>query len=205
MNSYTNDTRQQERSVRIPWLLRTVGVVGILHAIIGLLASVMMFFVVPKMDKMDPSIYKEKMSEAMKPMLEKMTEEERKGAEGINSKMHEIMTSEGFKSFFYSFSAVGLIFNVALIVVGYQLISLRSRSVRIFVGLMVFYFAYTHGLPRILGSGSGVSDWKMNFDAAWGVGNLGIGLMLTSYYWLWGSLLALIARGFSSSTQESRI
>ena len=61
---------------------------------------------------------------------------------------------------------------------------------------MVVYALYSHVLPTLI---IGEAEWQMAFGAAWGLGNIGLSLMLVTYFWLWGPALALVGRGMPLS------
>jgi hypothetical protein len=173
--------------VRFPLLLRIVGITALLHAGLGLFAGLSMMFVVPRID---PEEFNRR---DFTQTFERMPEELRTGGSKFDSSvMPKIISSREFRLFFYLMASFGLAYNAALVFLGYLFLRVRPKAVWPFICLMLLYPAYFHGLPRIF---PWSSDLASPFAAAWGVGNMGLGLILFTYFWLWGPVLALVARG----------
>lgn len=189
-------TTIRTQTIRYPWVMRSIGALGILHAILGLIFGFAMFIVVPQMETMDPSIFeKHRVEETMAPLLERMSEKERSEIRNFNPlQIREIMSSEGFRDFFLLFAVFGILFNLALLFISTFLIRLKAGSVWTFIGLMLSFFLYARCLPYIL-VGEPI-EWHLEFGAAWGIGNSGIAFLLLSFFWLWGPIFALAGRGF---------
>jgi hypothetical protein len=91
-------------------------------------------------------------------------------------------------------SSFGLLLNATLMFLGYLFVRLRPRGIWPFVLWIVLVAVYANGLPRIIRY-MWWPDIAFHFAAAWGVGNVGLALILLSYFWIWGPVLTLIAAG----------
>jgi hypothetical protein len=103
------------------------------------------------------------------------------------AEIRQIAASRRFRVVLSILTALGAAFNVGLAVLCFRFTRGRPEGLRMFALLMGAYFVYSHVLPKLLPSESGIST---TVAAAWGVGNMGMSLMLVTYYWLWGPILA---------------
>jgi hypothetical protein len=173
--------------VRFPLLLRVVGVAAMLLAVMGILSGGFTAFIVMTVD------FKQVSEQAF---AERLPEKLRRSAEGAKFELlriRKIISAPEFKLFFYSMALFGLAFNGVLLSIGYSLTRIRAHGIWLFIALMVLFAVYVNGLPRIIDTGS--PDAQIHFAAAWGAANVGLAPVLLSYFWIWGPVLALIARG----------
>jgi len=176
--------------LRIPIIFRIIGIIALFHALLGLMIGLAFFFIVPKIDSSqilnDPR-FKEQISRHM----DKLSEEEKAEINKFDmSEISKIMASEGFRSIFKMLTIGGLIFNILLAFVGFQMIQLRPNMLIPFIILMCIFGLYFHLLPKII---SYEAELAKQFGGAWGIGNFGVALLYLSFFWIWGPVLAFIS------------
>ena len=123
--------------------------------------------------------------------LENDQEQDKEEAMAVISKMPEIVVSFEFKAFYWCFILLGLIINLLLLFISYQLIQFNLKFIKWFIGVMLFAISYVYCAPWLIAAES-ESMLALQFAAAWGIGNIGLSLHLLTYFWLWAPLLVLI-------------
>ena len=176
--------------LRIPILFRIIGIIALFHALLGLMIGLVLLVVVPKINSSqilnDPS-FKEKISRHMG----ELSEEEKSEIDKFDmSEIVKIMDSKGFRSIFKMLAIGGLIFNILFAFVGFQMIRLRPNMLIPFIILMCIAGLYFHVFPKTI---SWETEFAKQFAGAWGIGNFGVVLLLLSYFWVWGPVLALLS------------
>ena len=173
--------------VRFPILLGVVGIIAILLAALGILLGGATTYVTMTTDF-------EQLSE--QEFTQGLPEEARKEAQTWNvdlAEIRKIMASKEFRLFVYVMSSFVLLFNIVLMFLGYLFVRVRPGGIWPFISLMILFALYANGLPRMM-----FMWWpamESEFSGAWGVGNVGLGPILLSYFWIWGPVLTLVARG----------
>ena len=173
-------------------LIRIVGVIAAIHSTIGLVFGLGSLILLP--GNFDSAMFdnpdvKEQIEEA----LQSMPEDERPDAQDLDfAQMADMMNSSAFLKFFYALTLLGIVFNVLLAFIGNRLFQYHFASIGPFVFLMLAYALYLFLLPIAIDSMLD-PDTTLKFAGAWGVGNIGLSMMLLTYFWFWGPLLALYA------------
>lgn len=180
--------------LRIPILFRIIGIIALFHALLGLMIGLALLVIVPKINSSqilnDPR-FKEKISKHMDELSEELSEEEKSEIDKFDmSEIVKIMDSEGFRSIFKMLAIGGLIFNILFAFVGFQMIRLRPNMLIPFIILMCIAGLYFHVFPKTI---SWETEFAKQFAGAWGIGNFGVVLLLLSYFWVWGPVLALLS------------
>jgi len=166
------------------YTIQVTGVLSLVYAVLGLALAA---FSISNLDHLKTMDFSEKLIEHH---LDEVPEEEKEDATEMLSKLPEIVASFEFKAFYWSMITLGIIVNLLLIYIGYQLLKSRHKYIWWFIGLMAFCIAYMYGAPMFLVSESILA---LTFSAAWGIGNMGISLLLYTYFWLWAPLLIIVA------------
>ncbi|MFO1524121.1 MAG: hypothetical protein U1G05_19265 [Kiritimatiellia bacterium] len=141
----------------------------------------------------NPSSQGAELNAAIEQALRDMPETARAEAAGLDmTQMHRIMASRSFRAFLIGLTMLGVAFNVAMCLLCSRLARARSDALWAFVLLMGAYALYAYVLPMVF---LFQSEMALSLGAAWGVGNMGVGLLLITYFWLWGPLLVIVGRG----------
>jgi hypothetical protein len=204
--------RPETIRIRFPIILRAVGLLAVILAILGLVLGLYSLLAVPRMD---PSVFtnrKKEIDERIQKSLEALPEETRPDASPFDpSVMPRIVSSAAFHAFFYTMTALGLVFNGVLLLAGARLFRVRADWVGPFVALMLAYAVYWHALPllsRVTGRRPLITpspEWTLSLGAAWGVGNFGLFPMVLTYFWLWGPILVLLGRAMRTKPSQEAV
>lgn len=162
-----------------------MGAIGVLHAGVGFLLGPFGLWMAWRFDA--SVLSGPEFNASVERALEGVPEAERSKFDIVQ--FQHIVDSRPFRLILSGLAGFGILFNGIQVFLCSRLIRARRDEVRAFVVLMVVYAAYTHLLPKLL---SGESELAQSFSAAWGVGNMGLSILLFTYYWLWGPLLAVL-------------
>lgn len=141
-----------EKNVQRPTLYRTVGIIALLHATLGLLFGVLTVVILPQVDfaKMADEITDQKL-EKLKQRFPKMLDEaelsQAEKEEAMSFLTYEkikeigkIATTSEFKTFLL---IGGIVFNILLAIVGYRVILLRQKNIPFLILLMGIFFIFS--------------------------------------------------------------
>lgn len=173
-------------------LIRIVGVIAAIHSTIGLVFGIGSLFLLP--GNFDAAMFENPdVKEQIEEAIQSMPENERPNIQDLDfAQMADMMNSSEFLQFFYALTLLGIVFNVFLAFIGNRLFQYHFASIGPFVFLMLSYALYLFLLPIAIDSILD-PDTTLKFAGAWGVGNIGLSMMLLTYFWFWGPLLALYA------------
>ncbi len=173
-------------------LVRIIGVIAAIHSTIGLVFGLGSLFLLP--GNFDPEMFESpEVQQQIEEALQAMPEEERPDSRDLDfSQMADMMNSPEFLQFFYALTIVGIIFNILLAYIGNRLFQYQFSSIGHFVYLMLAFALYLFLLPIIINSMLD-PDTALKFSGAWSIGNFGQIVMLATYFWFWGPLVALYA------------
>ena len=189
MASEMKNTEKLNSTPRYPKVLKVVGIVALLHVVLGfILAFASIAFVSPfhfsHLDEASMIKQMEMLPDALKQIASEF---------GL-SQILDIISSSEVRVYYWTMILLGFVFNGTLLLIGYQFVCAKLNLLWYFVGLMVCYLGYTIGFQILV---SPESDAALKFSAAWGVGNMGLHLLVLTHFWLWGPLLAVFgAKGF---------
>ncbi len=191
------------KNVRRPVLLRIAGGVAILYVALGLLAGLLLLTIVPGYESsflINPEV-KEKLMEYSGDSFQVMLKID-------FTEFEKALTSKKTKRIFYLLAIPGLIFNALSAFLGYKLIRARAGAIAPFIGFMAIFVIFHHVLKNFLFTNAVFSEH---------IGKIGIidreafiagflfyyrlliplltsvVLTFSSYFWLWGSALVLLA------------
>jgi hypothetical protein len=173
-------------------ITQAVAIVAMLHGVVGLVFAgwgVVLSTKPPTFsDVSDP----ERLCDSADRVMGLSREECRQLASRFDaSRMRDITSSRPYRAFLWSFVALSMMFDLGLLLASGRLLRAENAgAVRLFVGLMIVFAVYTHVLPAMIPEDE---QWSVPFGAAWGVGNMGLGLMLITRIWLWGPIALVLA------------
>jgi len=165
------------------YAIQFTGGLSLVYALLGITLAIFSISSLKHLETMD---FNEAIIEQH---LDKVPEKNKEDTTKMLSKIPEIVISLEFKAFYWSMITLGIIINVLLLYIGYQLLKSRHKYIWWFIGLMAFCIAYMYGAPMFVVSETVLA---LKFGAAWGIGNIGVSLLLYTHFWLWCPLLVSI-------------
>ncbi|MFW2374806.1 MAG: hypothetical protein ACN4GM_16905 [Gammaproteobacteria bacterium] len=166
------------------YIIQFTAVISLVYALFGIVLAILSISSLGHLETMN---FTESLIEQQ---MEKASELDKEQVMEILSKMPEVVISFEFKAFYWSMITLGIIINLLLLYISYQLLKLKHQYIGWFIGLMAFCISYLYGTPMLAASESSLG---LAFGAAWGIGNMGIVLLLYTHFWLWAPLLLLAA------------
>jgi len=165
------------------YIFKLIGSISLIHALIGI--ALILFSILTHVN-IETADFSQALNDQNINKTIDLSEEE---TSNILSKLPEMASSNEFNVFYWSMTVFGFITNILLIYFGYKLIKAKHKFALAFIALMSVIFVYMHEVPALV---SQQLNHALLFGAAWGIGNMGISLFATTYFWLWGPVLALI-------------
>ncbi len=165
------------------YIFRLTGGLSLTYALLGIaLAS----FSILSLEHLDSVDFNEVLKEQDVTESEYLNDEE---TQEVISKLPEIVASNEFSNYFWSMITFGVITNMLLLYFGYKLLKTNHIFAWYYIVLMAASYSYMHFIPSLF---STESDRAFAFGAAWGIGNMGVSLLLYTHFWLWGPFLAFL-------------
>jgi len=165
------------------YLFKLVGSISLIHATIGIILILFSIFTFTNFEEPD-------FTQALNDQVTKndivLNDEETNEA---LSNLPNIVKSSEFEIFYWGLTSFGFITNILLFYFGYQLIKAKHKFAFAYIALMGITYVCIHEAPALIFDHE---SYMLSFGAAWGIGNMGISLMLYTHFWLWGPVPALI-------------
>lgn len=124
-----------------------------------------------------------------------LSEEDLDSASNLDkATVSEMLQSPRLRLFGYLMLVLGLIFNAALFYFGYTFAKGRLGCVWAFIALLLCEAVYMYGVPYLLVllMSEGATALSLEIGGAWGIGNMGLSLILLTHFWFWGPVVALV-------------
>ena len=165
------------------YIFKLTGGLSLTYALLGIVLASLSILSLEHLDTID---FNEVLKEHDVTETEYLNDEE---TQEVISKLPEIVASNEFSDFFWSMITFGVITNILLLYFGYKLLKTNHMFAWYYIALMAASYSYMHFIPPLF---STESDRAFAFGAAWGIGNMGVSLLLYTHFWFWGPLLAFI-------------
>lgn len=168
------------------YIFKLIGSISLIHAMIGIVLIIFSIFTFSDFE--DPGF--------TIALNEQAIDSNDKETNKALSSLPNIVKSNEFKIFYWSITSFGFITNILLFYFGYHLIKAKAKYkyALAYIALMGITYVFVHEAPALIIQHE---SYMLSFGAAWGIGNMGISLMLYTHFWLWGPALALIGIIFS--------
>lgn len=165
------------------YIFKLTGGLSLTYALLGIVLASFSILSLEHLDTMD---FNEALKDHDATESTYLSDEE---TQEVISKLPEIVASNEFREFYWGMIFFGVIINILLLYLGYQLFKNNHMFAWFYIALMVASYSYMHLVPSLFAT---ESDRALAFSAAWGIGNMGVSLLLYTHFWLWGPFLAFI-------------
>jgi len=165
------------------YIFKLIGSISLIHAFIGI---VLILFSIITQVNIETADFTQALNDQNINKSIDLSEEE---TSEVLSQLPEITSSNDFNFFYWSMTTFGFITNILLIYFGYYLIKAKYKFALAYIALMGITYVYMHQAPALL---TDQTNYALSFGAAWGIGNMGVSLLLVTHFWLWGPALAII-------------
>jgi len=165
------------------YIFKLTGGLSLTYAVLGI---VLALFSILSLEHLDTIDFNEAFKDHDVTETAYLNDEE---TQEVLSKLPEIVASNEFSEFYWSMITFGVIANILLLYFGFRLLKNNYLFAWYYIALMAASYSYMHFVPSLFAT---ESDQAFAFGAAWGIGNMGISLLLYTHFWIWGPLLAFI-------------
>ena len=165
------------------YIFKLTGSLSLTYALLGIVFAL---FSIHSLGQLDTIDFNEAIKDHNVSELSDLNDEETRE---IFSKLPEIVASNEFRIFYWSMITFGVIVNILLIYFGYKLLKSNHLFAWYYISLMAASYSYMYFIPSLFTT---ETDQAFAFSAAWGIGNMGVSLLLYTHYWLWGPIIAFI-------------